>query len=1026
MKKTIISAMILLGTVLTVLPTMATTVTVVANNSSGINRANYTATLSDGTVLGFYISSSYVYFCGAISSASSIEVPGTLTLGTGSSKYTVRFFGYSSDYHIDFDEATNLTEITLPAEITDINSYVPIYISDLHLNSTTRPSCSRNFISSHTTVWVPQNLYSVYQEAANDNGSRWFGCDILYEGWTPKSYTVNVRSAGSFANEMLKIVDKWADVDELTVTGTLNQNDMDVFSRMTNLRKLDLSQTDITYVGGCGNLTKLATVLLPSTVISVGGEAFSNCRLREINLPNATSIDYGAFYNCSLKELSLPNARTIGGSAFSGCRLQTLSLPNVVTIGSFAFSGNTSLATVDAQKLEIVEDGAFSGCSKLSVFDFKNIKQIGYSAFQGCSSLKSVDLSNVETLGANRDNYDYRYDNGTFYGCTSLSSVQLSSKLTSIPSGCFAECSSLREISIPESIEGIGSYVFYGTSISVVDLPEGLKKIGEGTFYYCPLTDISIPSTVESLGSNAFYTELLQNVYCYAVVPPSTSNFQNVSAATLHVPAFSMANYRLHDGWYQFGRTVAIDSDISRLSINSDFTLYEYTGLADKVDLTLGMSAHMTVDAVNALNIGSFRQDLSITGEDYNYDDFGNRVYYGVSTFIAKNEINADGIELHIRLKKDRWNFVSFPFDVNVSDIKMPEGTLWVVRKYSGADRAAMTGNTWQNMTDGMVLNAGEGYIVHCTNESAGWNEGIEMVVKSMDNDNKNSGFVSDDVTRVLNEYPSEYAHNRSWNLIGNPYPSYYYTPAMEIASPITVWNGNGYTAYSLLDDYYTLRPYEAFFVQCPSNSNIIKFSKEGRSHEDFGSSDNNESGSRVVASALGRQVINIMLADNEYTDKTRIVINENAKAEYESECDASKFMSSNKNVPQIYVVDGNLHYAIDERPIGNGTFALGTYFGKDGEYTISLNTKNVAGRVVLTDRNTGDVTDLMTDSYTFSAYAGTNDGRFSIAIENDFTGIKNTEAVDNDESDMFDMSGRRANEYTKGIVVKGGKKILK
>ena len=481
MKKTIISAMILLGIVLTALPTMATTVTVVANSSSGIDNANYTATLSDGTVLGFYISSSYVYFCGAISSASSIEVPGTLTLGTGSSKYTVRYFGYYSyNNNIDFDEAANLTEITLPAEITDIYSPVPIYISDLHLNSTTPPSCScsSDVISSHTTVWVPQNLYSVYQEAANDNVSRWFGCDILYEGWTPKSYTVNVRSAGSFANEMLKIVDKWADVDELTVTGTLNQNDMGVFSRMTNLRKLDLSQTDITYVGGCGNLTKLATVLLPSTVMSVEKNAFSGCRLREISLPNATSIDYRAFYNCCLKELSLPNAKTIGGSAFSQ---------------------NTFLATVDAQKLEIVEDSVFSGCSKLSVFDFKNIKQIGRSAFQDCSSLKSADLSNVETLGTNSNYNDSYYgDVDVFARCTSLSSVRLSSKLAIIPSGCFAECSSLREISFPESIEGIGSYAFYKTSISVVDLPEGLEKIGNNAFYDCPLTDISIPSTIES------------------------------------------------------------------------------------------------------------------------------------------------------------------------------------------------------------------------------------------------------------------------------------------------------------------------------------------------------------------------------------------------------------------------------------------------------------------------------------------------------------------------------------------------
>ena len=38
-------------------------------------------------------------------------------------------------------------------------------------------------------------------------------------------------------------------------------------------------------------------------------------------------------------------------------------------------------------------------------------------------------------------------------------------------------------------------------------------------------------------------------------------------------------------------------------------------------------------------------------------------------------------------------------------------------------------------------------------------------------------------------------------------------------ASPITVWNGTGYTTYTPGIDDYTLRPYEAFFIQKPDGA---------------------------------------------------------------------------------------------------------------------------------------------------------------------------------------------------------------
>ena len=374
-----------------------------------------------------------------------------------------------------------------------------------------------------------------------------------------------------------------------------------------------------------------------------------------------------------------------------------------------------------------------------------------------------------------------------------------------------------------------------------------------------------------------------------------------------------------------------------------------------------------------------------------------------------------------------RWNFISFPYDVNVSDIVVPEGVLWVIRKYSGSDRAAMTGNTWQNMTDGMVLKAGEGYIFHC------YDEDDDEVCVSFPSASNDAGtlFAYDDVVKTLAEYPSEFAHNRSWNLVGNPYPAYFNTQEIEFDAPITVWNGEGYTAYSLLDDSYVLTPNEAFFVQRPINAATMTFHKEGRMHEVESASESYAPSFTCTRNAsAARFVYNFLLADGSYTDRARLVVNEEAKAEYEVNCDASKFMSSNADVPQLDITDGGVKYAIDERPLGNGVINLGAYFGKAGEHTISLaSNPNEKVAVMLTDRLTGTVTNLSTDSYTFTAEAGASDDRFVIALART-TDIENSVIGEAPITEVYTLDGKQvadADNLPAGVyLVKKGSEYVK
>lgn len=761
--------------------------------------------------------------------------------------------------------------------------------------------------------------------------------DDMDDSYAENTFNVNVDVPGTLSYKLAAMIEHWSDVYVLKVNGELNTSDFDVFSKCTHLMTLDLTQTNITSIGGCKELSRLRNVYLPTTVTSVNNQAFYNCKsLYSMDLPNATTIGYRAFYNCySLTSINIPN-----------------------------------------------------------------VTSIDYDAFAYCQSLTSIDISNATNL-SNNNNY------GIFYYCTNLTEVILSDELTYIPYEFFYYCTSLQEINLPASLKTIDGYAFYGCALTDINIPEGVTSIANYAFNGCPATTISIPSSITSIGSNVFSNGNITDVYCYAATPVTTSTFNGgLSYATLHVPEFSVVAYKVHDSWYKFN-IVALDELLSDVYINSDYTIVDYNGLADEVNLTLDLNAHLTVTAGSEFNLNNYKQITSNT-EYYEYDNNWNYTYYYPSTLITYNEMNADNVEVSLVLRTDRWNFISLPFDVNVSDITYPEGTLWVVRKYSGEDRANMTGNTWHNMTDGMTLNAGEGYILHCDHAN---NSYVTFTFPAVNNESMNNMFAYQDFEQHLEIYPSEFAHNRSWNLVGNPYPSYFNTNGnIEHNGIITVWD-NAYVAYSLLDDYFTLKPYESFFVQCPDDATSMLFKTEGRSHtNDYDDYYKRDEAFRQRNSG-DRKIYNFTLNNEEYSDRTRLVLNEAASVDYELSCDASKFMNEDENVPQIYVYDNEVIYAINERPLGLGVMSLGIRIGQAGEYTLTLDPKEEYGlKVVLYDNETREEIDILNGSYTFFAEEGYDNNRFVLTITENTIGVDENYVLDINDPDVevYDIYGRR------------------
>ena len=305
----------------------------------------------------------------------------------------------------------------------------------------------------------------------------------------------------------------------------------------------------------------LESVAIPSTVQTIGSEAFDGCTaLKSISLPaSLESIGSSAFSGCTslatvsfseecgavtfgtncfidcaaLTRIAFPEGTSaVPDGCFSGCTsLEYVKLPDsVVSIGAQAFSSVVttgtssswvgvqdnehenckSLTTIEyAGQLQELYAQAFYGCTNLEgSFDLSLLEEVPYQAFTGCTKLESVTISETtKAIGGQ-----------AFYGCSSLTfvgppsaangdgGILLPSTVETIGSYAFGQCSSAQAILLPSQITELLAGTFTGcSSVDEIYLPETIAAIGTGCFSDCSsLTAITVPSGVNSIEPNLF------------------------------------------------------------------------------------------------------------------------------------------------------------------------------------------------------------------------------------------------------------------------------------------------------------------------------------------------------------------------------------------------------------------------------------------------------------------------------------------------------------------------------------------
>ena len=447
-----------------------------------------------------------------------------------------------------FKNCTNLTDFTLPDNITTIGW------------------CAFNGCTSLTRFTIPASLEKIDDSALT-------GCTGIKEVVIEDSDNslALTKMPGAYGGNTV-LFDSCPLESAYMGRSITDNNVYGLFSDQGNLKKVGIGDK-VTVIGReeFMNCTALTEVTIPASVTEISASAFEGCtNLTTVNIPNSvTSIYSCAFKNCSnLQKIDLPQSlNAINGETFSGCtNLTEVSLPEgLTTIGK----------------------SAFDCCPLYSLTIPSTVTKIGESAFMNCQSLKSVSLSPTN-LSIGKD---------AFGNCFQLSRVNI----TDLASWCKVDFASV----MSSPLQYGGDLYIDGRPLTFIDIPEGVEAISNYAFYGSPAIEtVRLPSTMKAIGEETFISCVnIKDVYSLNTTPPaikeSTFGERTEQTAKLHVPTGATVDYWIDKNWTKF---LSIDENLEvdgleeiLIDYTGNITVYDinglkvYEGTKDEVKLPAGI-----------------------------------------------------------------------------------------------------------------------------------------------------------------------------------------------------------------------------------------------------------------------------------------------------------------------------------------------------------------------------------------------------------------------------------------------------
>ena len=273
-----------------------------------------------------------------------------------------------------------------------------------------------------------------------------------------------MQKGGFLVGDVIPIIDKIT----LCGHGTLSRsnNELVKFSKSSNAKlSFTTDHPELISIDAAGNVKVLA--ISPAVpYVKITATAL-----------NSDQSEVTGVYTLNLKYPPLAGGMTFDLEGVNGT-IQITKLP--------AQTGGKAKA-----KLTKVKKGATSVVipDVIEVYGVKTVvTAVDKKVFAGNKKLKKVVLGkSVKSLPA-----------GAFKNCSALQSVKLSASLKKVPKNCFEGCKALKSVVIPKTVTQIGKYAFKNCGkLSKVTYQSGsaLTTIGTGAFYGCKsIKKMTIPS----------------------------------------------------------------------------------------------------------------------------------------------------------------------------------------------------------------------------------------------------------------------------------------------------------------------------------------------------------------------------------------------------------------------------------------------------------------------------------------------------------------------------------------------------
>lgn len=361
-----------------------------------------------------------------------------------------------------------------------------------------------------------------------------------------------------------------------------------------------------------------------------------------------------------------------------------------------------------------------------------------------------------------------------------------------------------------------------------------------------------------------------------------------------------------------------------------------------------------------------------------------------------------DIVNFDLTINKNNYYPFAVPFAVKVSDINYADpdlaeaatyGKHYVIKTYNGDSRAKAGANNWVKVEESATLQPGTGYIITAI-PAAGKDYAVIRIPMTVDNGWTEAGEKSElngtDRSKITvtahNNGGAADKNNTGWNFIATPYMATFDATQLTATGTdvplyiqVPTYDFSEYKV-QVLSENATLPSEWGFFVQIGTDG-TFNFSTDGRTAQAPMLRTTAKSDNTTI-----RTDIYLTNADGTEQDRMGVVINDRYTTQYEIGADLERMFGEGYTLAAYTVMQGTrLAFNALSTADAQEEIPVGFRVPEAGEYTFAINPEadmtNV-NQIILRDKETGDITNLLNADYTFSVPTRTQcDTRFTLSI---------------------------------------------